>query len=290
MRAGSRHGVASAPGLLQAVAAASAVLTRSPSPRLDAELLLAHALRVRRLDLYLQSERVLEPEEAAEFQRLIEARQADAPVAYLTRRKEFFGLELEVTPDVLIPRPETERLVEVALEWARGHPVRYIADIGTGSGGLALALAHHLPEALVEATDISPAALAVAARNGDRLGLAARIRWLAGDVADPLTVRAELLVANLPYIADPLWDQLPPCVRLHEPPVALRGGPDGLEIYRLLLARLKEHLAPGALVALEMDPQQRAELHQLVQTGLQPAQIDVVPDLAGRDRVLVARC
>lgn len=272
------------------MAAASAVLAGSSSPRLDAELLLAHALRVRRLDLYLQSERALQPAETAEFQRLLQARQGGAPVAHLIRRKEFFGLELEVTPDVLIPRPETERLVEVALEWARGHPLRHIADIGTGSGAIALALAHHLPEVQVEATDISPAALAVARRNGDRLGLAQRVRWLPGDVTDPLTVRAEMLVANLPYIADSLWFQLPDCVREHEPPEALRGGPDGLDLYRVLLERLPGHLEPGALVALEMDPRQRDALQHLVQTRLHPVQVEVVPDLAGRDRVLVARC
>ncbi len=262
----------------------------SSSPRLDAELLLAHTLGLRRLDLYLKPERALRPEEASSFERLLAARQAGAPVAYLIGRKEFMGLDLEVTPDVLIPRPETERLVEVAVEWARRrHPDR-AADIGTGSGAVALALAHDLPDLQMEATDISAAALKVAARNADRLGLQSRIRWSLGDVTDPLTAPVDLLVANLPYIADAEWDRLPVSVRAYEPPLALRGGADGLDVYRRLLERLPGRLKPQAFLALEIDPGQWPGLRALVAERLRPREIDIVTDLGGRERVLVARC
>ncbi len=276
--------------LLHAVAAASATLAESGSPRLDAELLLAHALGVRRLDLYLQADRALRPVEATAFRGLLRARQNGAPVAYLVGRKDFFGLELEVTPDVLIPRPETERLVEAALEWARRLSLRRVADVGTGSGAIALALAQNLPAVRVDALDCSPAALAVAERNARRLGLSDQIRFLLGDLTDPLSTPVEMLLANLPYVADPDWEDLPPAVRTHEPALALRGGADGLDVYRGLLRKAGAGpLTPGGLLLLEMDPRQREALVALVRTHLRSATIEVVPDLTGRDRVLIAR-
>jgi release factor glutamine methyltransferase len=277
-------------GLLQAAAAAAGRLGSSPSPRLDAELLLAHSLRVRRLDLYLQTERRLDPAEAAAFEQLLRARQTGAPIAYLVGRKEFMGLNLEVTPDVLIPRPETECLVEAVLEWARGSQVRRVADIGTGSGAIALALAHYLPEVRVEATDVSPAALAVAARNAERLGLAGRVCFREGDLLTPLSEPVEVLAANLPYVSDRDWADLPASVRDHEPAAALRGGEDGLAVYRRLLPAVPRVLNRGGVVALELDPRQRGALTALVAEHLQPAQLEVLADLSGRDRVIFARC
>jgi release factor glutamine methyltransferase len=272
------------------VAAAAAALGSSPSPRLDAELLLAHALRIRRLDLYLQAERRLGPAETAAFENLLRARRTGAPVAYLVGRKEFMGLQLEVTPDVLIPRPETECVVEAVLEWARGSQVRRIADIGTGSGAIALALAHYLPEVLVEATDASPAALAVAARNAGRLGLAGRVRFLEGDLVTPISEPVEALVANLPYVSDRDWADLPASVRDYEPAVALLGGEDGLAAYRRLLPQIGRVMSRGAVLALEMDPRQREGLTTLVQRHAGMLQVEVLRDLSGRDRVIFARC
>jgi release factor glutamine methyltransferase len=253
-------------------------------------LLLAHSLRIRRLDLYLQAERRLGPAEAAAFEQLLRARQTGAPVAYLVGCKEFMGLNLEVTPAVLIPRPETERLVEAVLEWARGSQVRRIADIGTGSGAIALALAHYLPEVLVDATDVSSAALAVAARNAKRLGLAARVRFLEGDLVTPIAEPVEVLVANLPYVSDREWADLPASVRDHEPAGALRGGEDGLAVYRRLLPEARRVLSQGGVVVVEHDPRQREALTALVAEHLQPAELEVLADLSGRDRVIFARC
>lgn len=272
------------------MAAAAGTLGSSPSPRLDAELLLAHALQIRRLDLYLQAERRLGPAEAAAFGQLLRARQTGAPVAYLVGHKEFMGLNLEVTRDVLIPRPETECLMEAVLEWARGTRVRRIADIGTGSGAIALALAHYLPEVLVEATDASPAALAVAARNAARLGLAGRVRFLEGDLVGPISEPVDVLVANLPYVSDRDWAGLPASVRDHEPAGALRGGEDGLALYRRLLAGAGRVMGRGAVLALEMDPRQREGLTTLVQRQAGMLQVEVLRDLSGRDRVIFARC
>jgi release factor glutamine methyltransferase len=232
------------------------------SPRLDAELLLAEALGSTRLDLYKDYQKMVEPAERTRFRALVERRARREPVAYITGRREFYGLTFEVTPAVLIPRPETEHLVEAALDeikrlGTRVEPPR-VLDLCTGSGNVAIAIAASAPAAVVTATDISPAALAVARRNADRLGVGARVTFREGDLFDALEPEEpphDILVANPPYIPPSERDALMDDVKLHEPPAALfdaKGSGDGLGHYRALAAGARARTAPGGLIAVEV--------------------------------------
>jgi release factor glutamine methyltransferase len=224
----------------------------SGSPRLDAELLLAHALGLRRLDLYLQFERPLSDPELAPYRELIARRGRGEPVAYLVGRKEFMKLEFEVTPEVLVPNPDTEPLVLRAIEWARarGGPVRAV-DVGTGSGCIAIALAHYVPEVSVCATDVSAAALEVARRNAERLRVGERVAFAEGSLLEPVGGAVDLVCANLPYLAT--GGSYPPEV-LAQPRTALVAGPRGSELVLQLLEQAPARLAPGGAVLAEIDP------------------------------------
>ncbi|MGC8873359.1 MAG: peptide chain release factor N(5)-glutamine methyltransferase, partial [Chloroflexia bacterium] len=205
----------------------------SPTARLDAEVLLAHLLGIRRVDLYLAPERPLVPEAETAYRTLLERRARGEPVSYLVGRKEFYGLTFAVDRRVLVPRPETELLVERALACAQeiGRPDLLVADIGTGSGCIAVALAIHLPRALLFATEISPDALAVARENIRKHGVEERVSLLLGDLCEPLPEPVDLLVSNPPYT---IWESLPAGITAYEPRVALDGGKDGLEVVRRL--------------------------------------------------------
>ncbi len=250
----------------------------SESPRLDAEVLLAHVLGVRRLDLYLQFDRPLEEMQLAPYRELTGRRGKGEPVAYLTGHREFMALDFTVTPDVLVPNPDTEVLVQRAVEWGRlrGGALRF-ADVGTGSGCVAIAVAHYLPEATVDATDISEAALAVAAGNAERHGVGDRVRFLRGDLAEPLTGTYDALLANLPYVVE--GTALAAAVTA-QPAIALFGG-SGL-VNRLLEAAPRL-LAPGGIALLEVDPAITGELKV---PGF--ASWKLLKDLSGHDRVLEA--
>jgi release factor glutamine methyltransferase len=244
------------------------------SPRLDAELLTAHALGLPRIALYTQFDRPLQTAELGSLRALVKRRQAGEPVAYLTGRKEFWSLELVVDPRVLIPRPDTETAVEVVLDFLR--PAREpeanvdaasraaenagaarIADIGTGSGAIALALKKELPHAEVFAVDVSPEALAVAEANAARLGL--DVRFLTGDLMAPLREHApfDVVVANLPYVPRGDLAGLAPEVR-SEPKLALDGGADGLDLVRRLASGARALVRPGGLLVLEIGVGQAA--------------------------------
>jgi release factor glutamine methyltransferase len=251
----------------------------SGSPRLDAEVLLAHVLGIRRLDLYLQFDRQLEESQLAPYRELTGRRARGEPVAYLTGHREFMALDFTVTPDVLVPNPDTEVLVQRAVEWGRlrgGGAIRF-ADVGTGSGCIAVAVAHYLAEATVDATDVSEAALAVAARNAERLGVADRVRFLCGDLAEPLTGRYDAVLANLPYVV--AGTALPAEVTA-QPVIALFGGG---ELVNRLLAAAPALLAPGGIVLLEVDPAITGELKVEGFVGWK-----LLKDLGGHDRVLEA--
>jgi len=263
--------------------AARALAASSPTARLDAEVLLAHTQGWSRARLLAEGAAPLEPELGRAFAALVARRAELEPVAYLVGAREFYGLALEVTPDVLVPRPETELLVEAALERARGRGALRIADIGTGSGAIAVALAHCLPQALVDAVDLSPAALAVAGRNAARHGLAARVRLLQGDLLAPLGQPVDLLVSNPPYT---VLAEIDEGVRRHEPRLALDGGPDGLAIYRRLLAAAPPLVYPGGAVLLEIGATQGPAVAALARRLFPAAQIRVEQDLAGLDRVV----
>lgn len=250
----------------------------SSSPRLDAEVLLAHILGIRRLDLYLQFDRPLDESQLAPYRELTARRGRGEPVAYLTGHREFMALDFEVTPDVLVPNPDTEVLVQRAVEWgrSRGGALR-VADIGTGSGCIAISVAHYLPEAVVDATDISPEALAVAARNVARRGVGDRVRLFEGDLSAPLEGRYDAVLANLPYVRREA--ELAPEV-LAQPAIALFAGP--LLVNRLL-AVLPDLLNPGGVALLEVDAAILGELRLDRLAGSR-----VHRDLGGRERVLEA--
>lgn len=260
----------------------------SSTPRLDAELLLAHVLGWSRARLL--AERDFQPDDAAgaAFAALVERRRAREPVAYLIGRREFYGLEFAVDQRVLVPRPETELLVELALTWARRQPLTTlrIADVGVGSGAIAVALAVHLPDARIYAVDISPAALAVAAANVERHAVSKQVTLLTGDLLTALPAPLDLIVSNPPYTRLHAVD---PGVAAHEPHLALDGGADGLVIYRRLLRQAPHWLQAGGLLLLEIGAWQRADVTVLAQAAFPRAQITVHRDLAGRDRVVAVQ-
>ncbi len=229
----------------------------SPSARLDAQLLAAHVLKVRRLDLYLSPERPITDLERDSLRALLVRRGNSEPVAYLIGRREFFGMDFLVTPDVLIPRPETESIVDAALAFLsgpgfEGRPAK-IADIGTGSGAIACVIATRVPAARIIATDISSSALDVAGRNAVALGVADRITFVCTDILDSVTEPAEfdLIVSNPPYIADSEAGITDAAARLHEPRGALFSGPDGTDCSFKIIEVADRRLAPGGMLIVE---------------------------------------
>ena len=260
------------------------------TPRLDAECLLASALGVDRMRLYLDFDKPASSDEREAFREWVRRRADErVPVAQLVGGREFWSLSLLVTADVLSPRPDTETLVAAALEQLpeRDTDAR-ILEIGTGSGAVALAIAHERPRARITATDVSPAALKVAERNARELGLEGRIEFAEGSLFGPVVGRRfELVVSNPPYLAESERSQLAPELA-HEPDVALFAGPDGLAVLRELVAGVTAFLAPGGGFAVELAPDQAPTVaHWLREAGLG----DVVThrDLAARPRVVSAR-
>lgn len=259
------------------------------TPRLDAELLLAHALGCDRLRLYVEFEKPVTPEERASFRTLVRRRAEErVPVAYLTGVREFWSLPLAVTPDVLIPRPDTETLVDAVLGRLPDRSAELaILDLGTGSGAIALALARELPRAAITASDLSTAALAVARKNAEALGLADRVRFVAGDGFAPLAgERFDAIVSNPPYVAEAEAASLAPELR-HEPALALFAPGDGTALLRRIAAEAARHLRPGGLLALELAPAQARDVTQcLAAAGF--AEIAEHRDLGGRVRAVSA--
>lgn len=262
------------------------------SGRLDAALLLAHATGRERAAFLAAPEAPLADAEAAAFAALVERRAAGVPVAYLIGSAGFFGRTFAVDERVLVPRPETEHLVEATLAHlaARVGAAPRIADIGTGSGAIAVALAGACPDAWVFATDRSRDAIAVARSNAARNNVFQQCTFLAGDLAAPLARFApfDAIVANLPYV--PTGDlPRPPDPAAHEPPAALDGGPDGLDCYRRLLPQLPALLAPGAAVFLEAAPPTIAGLAALGRAAFAGAEVAIGRDYAGLERYVTVR-
>lgn len=272
----------------QALAWARAALDEAGEAEpLDAAILLAHVLGVDRTVLIAHPDQPLLPDQAAVYRALIRRRAAGVPVAYLLGRRAFFDRDLAVTPDVLIPRPETEHLVEVALDWARGRTDLRLVDVGTGSGAIAVTLAAHLPDARAWAVDVSAEAVAVARQNADAYGLAERITFLHGDLLAPVMacgVQADVIAANLPYI--PSGDLAALAVTQHEPRLALDGGPDGLDVIRRLLAQAPDVLAPAGLLLLEIGAGQGQAVMALAEAAFPGAAARLHLDYAGHDRVV----
>jgi release factor glutamine methyltransferase len=265
-----------------------------PSHSLAAELLLMHALGRDRTWMYANPESALDEATAASFFQLIARRAAGAPTQYLTGKQEFWGLEFEVTPAVLIPRPETEHLVEVALERLGAErvsvPLR-VADIGTGSGCIAIALARELPRAEIFGTDISAQALAVARRNAEKHGVTARVRFVECNLLDGVPTDAgtfDLIVSNPPYVAREEAAQLPREVREHEPHEALFAGPGGAEIYAPLVAQAAKRLRSGGLLVVEIGYGALERVRPLLGDSNTWTDVRVTSDLAGIPRVISA--
>jgi release factor glutamine methyltransferase len=309
------------PTLREALTAATTQLNRSPDLRADAArdalLLLLHTLAISRASLLAHPERILKPAEQAAYDVAILRRLANEPIQHITRNQEFYGLALEVSPAVLIPRPETETLVESVLaEFARNpdrtslnsplpsrvasrsarsvspealRPARTeILDVGTGSGAIAIALAHYLPETQFTAVDISPAALEIASINVAHHDLASRIHLLRSDLLDALPSGEifDAIVSNPPYIPTTERNKLHPQVRDFEPEVALYAGPAGLEIYRRLIPQAGAALKPNGLLALEIGYNQRDAIAEMFADW---CDLRFVDDLQGIPRVALAR-
>lgn len=268
------------------------------SPQLDAAVLLSYVLGVNKAWLYAHPSRRLNEIEIARFEDLVRRRMRHEPVAYLVGYKPFYGLDITVDRRVLIPRPETELLVDQVLAHVRylireGEQPR-VADIGTGSGAIAVALAVNVPGLIVYATDISPAALEVAGRNIWRYGVGDQVQLLPGPLLDPLPEPVDIIAANLPYVPTDELAQLPPQVRDFEPFLALDGGPDGLRVIRQLIEALaspegRAKLRPNAAVYLEIGACQGDAAAEFAKRTLPDARVDVLPDYGGLDRVLVIR-
>ncbi len=262
------------------------------SPRLAAEVLLAHVLQCKRIDLYARFEHVPEPDELAAYRELVARASKHEPVAYLVGHKEFYSIELKVTPDVLIPRPETEMLVGEAIAHVKqlSKPAR-IWDVCTGSGCVAVAIASQVADAEVLATDVSPKAIEVAAENAAAHDLTGRVRCRQADLlALPADCEAwsrlDVLTANPPYVAED--EDVAEDVR-HEPDVALYAGQDGLAVIRPLLARAPELIVAGGLLAMEFSFSQADAVRELIIAGGGFDEPRILRDHQGIERVAVAR-
>lgn len=280
--------VRDAEGRLLAVHAAEDI----DDARLQAELLYGHATGLDRAAVIAAGADV--PSAAEAFEALLARRLAHEPLAYILGRREFYGLTFEVGEGVLVPRPETETLVEAALAAIRAHPrasrlVR-VADIGTGSGAVACAIGRHSPNTKIFATDSSTAALQWAGRNMRRFGLSERLVLLAGDLLEPISEPIDVLVSNLPYVPTEEFEALPPAIREHEPRGAVEGGTTGTELIERLLDQLPQHLSDDAsAVLLEVGAGQAGHIAQRLRTAIDGATVRTHRDLRGIRRVVQAR-
>ncbi len=260
-----------------------------PSPRFDAEVLIAQVLGMKRLQLYMEYDRPFSPEELEALRVLVRRRGNREPLHHITGQRGFHAIELDLTPDVLVPRPDTEVLVETALSWMEEDPDPvFVVDVGTGSGAIALSIATARPGARVYAVDISPKALAVAKANGTRLGLTDRVAFLRGHLLDPIPESRQIdwVVSNPPYIPTRVIDTLEPEVARFEPRIALDGGRDGLGVYRELIPAARARARKGLLLEIGHD-QGEAVSSLMRDHGFEG--VEVIGDYGGNDRVVAGR-
>jgi len=258
-------------------------------PRLEAEILLAHSLDVDRLHLYLAPDKPLSSEERHCFRELVKRRHAGEPLQHLTGEVSFFGLRFRVDPRALVPRPETEELVDNALRLTPRDRATRCIDLGTGTGVIAVCLARFLPQASVTAVDVSAEALALARANATLNGVDDRISFAASDWFADVDGRFDLIVSNPPYVPAPEIAELPAEVRDHEPRVALDGGDDGLTAIRALADGAVEHLESGGTLLLEVGHHQAPAVAALLrEIGLDD--VETRGDFAGKERFVIARC
>jgi len=294
------------------------------SPRLSAELLLSHVLAMKRIELYTQFDKLVTKEQLNRLHELVKRASQNEPVAYLIGKAEFYSLELNITPDCMIPRPETELLVERAIEFLRVRPVRnttmgktmkkggvsngarkgtqFVCDLCTGCGCIAVAIARNFPDVRIIATDISDAALAVAAKNVEKYQLNDRIRLLHGDLFDPIISGLDfdklvpdsdrgfdLIVCNPPYVSTADYEKLDKNVKDYEPKSALFAGVDGLDIYRRIIEKADRFLKPDAALMLEIGYAQGTAIKELLEESGAFAEIKIEKDLHDNDRIAIAK-
>jgi release factor glutamine methyltransferase len=261
--------------------------SNAPSPAKDTEWLLRHVLGREKAWLLTHGDDEVEDESAQQYATLIKRRATGEPMQYIIGECEFFGMPFRVTPDVLIPRPETEHLVEKVVELAIGFSAPRVIDVGTGSGAIAIAIAKQLPQAQVTATDLSEGAIEVARENAARNG--ASVRFLSGDLLAPVAEeKFEIIASNPPYVPSEEKALLAVEVRDHEPEMALYGGADGLGIYRRLIPAAFAQLTDGGWLLLEMGFGQAERVKDLMeQAGFR--EIEIVTDLQGIERILCGR-
>ncbi len=268
--------------------ATEALRPTSETPSLEAQALLAKFLGTSRAYLLAHPEHLLDETSLEQLGQALKRLCQGEPLPYVLGEQEFYGLPIKVTPAVLIPRPETELLVEQAITWLRQHPTRrHAADVGTGSGCIAASLAHHIPDLMVLAVDRSRLALQVARENLQRLRLSQRVHLLQADLLSPVHASFDLICANLPYIPTPRLAELR--VAQFEPRDALDGGPEGLDLILRLLQQAPYRLAPGGLLLAEIDASQALILRELAHSYFPRAEITIHPDLAGISRLLAVQ-
>ena len=282
------HRVTTAAELIRE-AAGRLIASGFDSPRLDAEVLLRHVLGLDRTHLFLRLHEPVSDDSSIEFDRIIDQRLTGESVAYLTGEREFMGLPFMVGPGVLVPRPETEMLVEWALAWIGNHSPKRVIDVGTGSGAIILSIALSLPRTeipLLIGCDLSGEALVFADRNRESLGLESRVHLVRGDLLTWLGSPVDLILANLPYLRP---DQVMDNREIQtEPEIALISGEDGLQAVQRLIGDLPRVLAPGGAVILELDPEQADRVALMINELVPGAHSEILRDLSGRKRFVVA--
>ena len=257
----------------------------SVTPDLDARLLLGHVLQVNHSFLVAHADEILTDAQVQQYCQLIRRAKQKEPIPYLTGTTAFYGLDFQVSPAVLIPRPETEQLVEIALSWAKLKKRLQIVDVGTGSGCIAVSLSIHLPQALVSAVDVSAKALAVARKNA-ALYVPDRVHFYQGNLLEPILFHVDLIVANLPYIASHEWTLVDDGVKWYEPTVALEGGSEGLDLINEMLQQSTSRLRSGGAIFMEIGWQQGQAVKRLARLHFPNADVVLIADYAGHDRIV----
>lgn len=268
--------------------------TESQTPLLDAEVLLCHVLNKDRLYLFVNGNEILDLEKLSTFNELVNMRLEGTPISYIIHKQEFMGLDFYVEEGVLIPRPDTEILVEEVIKWAKNHKDDlYIADLGTGSGAITVSLAKYIPNAFLYSVDISQKALSIGKKNGELHGVSERITFLEGDLLKPLKEhdlydKLDILVSNPPYIPREDIDELQVEVSKYEPRLALDGGLDGLDFYRRIIDGGYHFVKNGGQIALEVGHDQGESVKRRMEQNGFYENIEKVKDLAGIERVVTA--
>lgn len=255
-------------------------------PKLESDLLVRYATGLSKEQFHTQYNRKLSDEEIATLDEAVKRRARGEPIAYILGYKEFFGLMFDVSPSVLIPRPETELLVEKAIETARLQNIRLIADIGTGCGAIAISIAKHVPHTQIYAVDISETALEVAKTNSQKHDVTDRVHLLHGNLLEPIPEPVDLIAANLPYVRSEDWANLPAEIKSNEPKSALVSGTKGLDTIKDLLATAKSKLRPNGAILLEIGNCQGSTVLNLASSYYLGATVELYTDLAGLDRIV----